>query len=243
MRLTLPGVIRGVVALVVLLGALATAGAASAAPSLDILAFTVRSASMSEVVSFQGDGGPACAQAGVCGYNGTISYGFGAIRDGDGNVLLTRSGRRSRAIGFANLDIGGLTTVSVNGPGGGQPCTEKTLHRFDFVYMTGNARQLKLQFHPAITVPDFLETYCTGPSDADIGFAGALPTLTIKTRDLNKRRLTISTSTVRPFHSGPFTGTVAFNFNMVLARAKSPGDLLDVTLSGAARSARAAARR
>jgi hypothetical protein len=242
MRLTLQAVIRGVLASLVLLGALTAASPAAAAPSLDILAFTVRSGSMSEVVSFQGDGGPACARAGVCGYNGTISYGFGGIRDGDGSVLLTRSGSRSRATGFVNLDIGGLTTATVNGPGGGAPCTEKVLHRFDFVFLSGNARTLRAQFHSPDSLPDYLETYCAGPSDADIGFADALPTLTIKTRDLNKRRFTLTAASVKSFHSGPFVGTVTFNATFVLARARLPSGL-DVTLSGAARAARAAARR
>jgi hypothetical protein len=243
MRLTLQAVIRGVLASLVLLGALATASAASAAPSLDILAFTVRSASMSEVMTFQGDGGPACAQAGVCGYSGTIGYGFDAIRSGDGSVLLTRSGRRSRAFGFANLSIGGLTTASVNGAAGSPPCTEKVLHRFDFVFFTGNARSLRVQFHSPDAAPDFLDSYCAGPSDADVGFAGAIPSPMIKTKDLRKRKFTLATSTVTPFHSGPFTGTVTFKVNMVLARERVPADLLDVTLSAAARSARAAARR
>jgi len=243
MRLTLQAVIRGVLASLVLLGALATASAASAAPSLDILAFTVRSASMSEVMTFQGDGGPACAQAGVCGYSGTISYGFDAIRSGDGTILLTRSGRRSHAFGFANLSIGGLTTATVNGAPGSPPCTEKVLHRFDFVFFSGNAKSLRVQFHSPAAAPDFLDSYCAGPSDADVGFAGAIPSLTIKTRDLKKRSFTLTTSSTKPFHSGPFTGSVAFNVNMVLARERVPADLLDVTLSAAARSARAAARR
>jgi hypothetical protein len=242
MRLTLLGVIRGVLASLVLLGALATAGAAEAAPSLDYLAFTVRSGSMSEVVSFQGDGGPACAQAGVCGYSGTIGYGFPAIRGGDGSVLLTRSGRRSRAFGFATLSIGGLTTASVNGPAGGQPCTEKVLHRFDYIFMTGDARSLRLQFHSPESFPDYLESYCAGPSDADIGFAGAIPSLTIKTKDLKKKRLTLSTSGVKPFHTGPFVGSVSFSVNLVLAPARVPSDL-NITLGAAARAARAAARR
>jgi hypothetical protein len=242
MRLTLLGVIRGVVASVVLLGALAAAGPAAAASRLDILAFTVRSASMSEAMTFQGDGGPACAQAGVCGYNGTISYGFDAIREGDGSVLLTRSGSRSRAFGFANLSIGGLTSATVNDPSG-PPCTEKVLHRFDFVFLSGNARTLRVQFHSPQAFPDYLESYCAGPSDADVGFAGAIPALTMKTRDLRKRSVTLTTSSVKQFHSGPFTGTLTFKVNMVLAKARLPGDLLDVTLSEAARSARAAARR
>jgi hypothetical protein len=244
MRLTLQAVLRGLLASMVLLGALAVAGPAAAAPSLDLLAFTVRSGSMSEVMTFQGDGGPACAQAGVCGYSGTISYGFSAIRDGDGSVIITGSGRHSRAFGYASLSIGGLTTASVSGPGGGQPCTEKVLHRFDYVYVVGNARRLTLQFHPANVLPDYLESFCTAPSDADVGFAGALPTISIKTKDLNKRRLTLATSSVRQFHTGPFVGTVSFSVNLVLAHQKlSDFPLTDVSLGAGARRAPARARR
>jgi hypothetical protein len=227
MRLTLLGVIRGVVASLVLLGALATAAAADAAPSLDFLAFNVRSGSMSEVVSFQGDGGPACARAGVCGYSGTINYGFAAIRDGDGSVLLTRSGRRSSASGFASVDVGALTTTTVNGPGGGQPCTEKVLHRLDFVLMEGNASRLRVLFHAPDLAPDFLDTYCVGPSDADMSYAGAIPELSIRTRDLRKRRQTLTASSVRQFHAGPFSGTVTFNASFVLARESLPSNLLN----------------
>jgi hypothetical protein len=219
-------VIRGTLASLVLLGALASAGPAAAAPKLDFLAFTVRSGSMSEVVSFQGDGGPECARAGVCGYNGTISYGFPAIRDGDGTVLVTRSGRRSSASGYATVDVGALTSVTVNGPGGGQPCTEKVLHRFDYVLMEGNARKLNVLFHSPDLAPDFLDTYCVGPSDADIAHASAIPSLSIRTRDLRKRNLTLAASSVRQFHAGPFTGTVTFKASFVLRRERIPSDLL-----------------
>jgi hypothetical protein len=227
----------------VLIGALATAGSAAAAPSLDFYAFTVRSGSMSEVMTFQGDGGPACAQAGVCGYSGTISYGFGAIRDGDGSVLVTRTGRRSRAFGYAALSVGALTSANVTGPGGGPPCTEKVLHRFDYVFMEGDARRLRVLFHSPDAAPDYLESFCAGPSDADIGYAGAIPELSIKTRDLKKRRLTLTASSVRQFHTGPFVGTVTFSASLVLSRVNIPADFLtDVTLGSAARSARASAR-
>ena len=216
----------------VLLGALASAAPAAAAPKLDFLAFTARSGSISEVVSFQGDGGPECARAGVCGYSGTVSYGFPAIRDGGGSVFISRSGHRSTAYGYASLDVGGLTTATVNGPGGGQPCTEKVLHRFDYVLMEGNASKLTLLFHPADFSPDFVDTYCVGPSDADLAHAAAIPSLSIRTKDLRKHRLTLTTSSVKQFHSGPFTGTVTFNASLVLSRTRVPSDLLSGLIGG-----------
>jgi hypothetical protein len=222
-------VIRGTVALLVLFGALASAAPVAAAPKLDFLAFTARSGSMSEQVSFQGDGGPECARAGVCGYSGTISYGFPAIRDGDGSVLISRSGRRSNAFGYTSLDVGALTIATVNGPGGGQPCTEKVLHRFDYVLMEGNASKLEVLFHPADFSPDFLDSYCVGPSDADVAHAGAIPSLSISTNDLRKHKLTLTTSSVKQFHSGPFTGTVTFNVSLVLSRTRVPSDLVNLT--------------
>lgn len=218
---------RGITASVALVCALVFAAPAAAASTLDFSAFSVRSGSLSEVVSFQGDGGPACAQAGVCGYNGTIDYGFGGIRDGEGTLLVSHSGRRSRAFGFANLDLGALTTVTVNSPGAGQPCTEKVLHRFDGFALEGTAKRLRVLFHPAEAAPDFLDSYCAGPSDADIAHAQALPAPTIATSRLRQRKFVLTTASQRPFHAGPFVGTVTFNASFVLSRVNLPRDLLN----------------
>jgi hypothetical protein len=222
---TLLCMIRGIAPVAVLLCLLAGASSARAAQSLSILPFDVRSGSMSEVVSFHGDGGPACAQAGVCGYTGTISYDFAGVRQGLGSVLITRSGKRTSAFGFGNLQLGALTTANVTGPGGAV-CTEKILHEFDGFVLQGDAKRLEVLFHPALVAPDFLENYCTGPNDSDIAHAGVLPTLTIPTRSLRKRRFTLAVASSKPFHAGPFEGTVTFNASFMLARVRLSADLL-----------------
>jgi hypothetical protein len=225
---TLRWMTRGIASVVVLLCLLVGAAPAAAAQRLSILAFDVRSGSMSEVVSFQGDGGPACAQAGVCGYSGTVAYSFGGVRSGGGSVLLTRNGKRSSAFGFASLQLGALTTANVSAGPGTTACTEKILHQFDSLVLEGDARRLRVLFHPALAAPDFLETYCAGPSDSDISHAGVIPTLSIPTSSLRRRRFTLSVASTKPFHSGPFSGTVSFNATFVLSRVRIPGGLLDL---------------
>jgi hypothetical protein len=81
-------------------------------------------------------------------------------------------------------------------------------------------------FHPALAAPDFLESYCAGPNDSDIAHAGVLPTLSIATRSLRKRRFTLAVASIKPFHSGPFEGTVSFNASFVLARVRLSAELL-----------------
>jgi hypothetical protein len=76
-----------------------------------------------------------------------------------------------------------------------------------------------------------IRSYCTQPSDADLWHARALPYLWIGSRDLRRRHLTLSVSTTRAFHSGPFTGQVAFQATLRMRRVKIPSFLLQV-LSG-----------
>lgn len=223
---TLPWMVRGIAPVVVFLCLIVGAAPAAAAQRLSILAFNVHSGSMSEVVSFHGDSGPACAQAGVCDTSGTIAYSFGGVRDGGGSVLITRNGRRSSAFGFASLQLGALTSANVTSGAGTPACTEKILHQLDSLVFEGNAKRLRVLFHPALAAPDFLETYCAGPSDSDISHAGVIPSLSIPTRSLRRRRFTLSVASTKPFHSGPFTGTVSFNASFVLTRVRIPSDLL-----------------
>ncbi len=224
--------VRGVTASVVLICLLAFAAPAFGASKTELLALDVRQGSMSEVVTFQGDGGEACARAGVCGYSGTLSYGFSGIRDGQLTVILSHRGKRSSAFGFANLNVGALTMASVSSAPGATPCTEKILHKFDGFALEGDAKTLRLLFHPAEAAPDFLSSYCGGPSDADIDHAQGLPTLTVATRKLRQRRLTLTSDSVTPFHIGPFTGTVTFHASFQLARVRLPRELLQL-LTGA----------
>jgi hypothetical protein len=233
LALRLPGMVRGVTASVVFTALLAFAAPAlGARPRTELMTLDVHQGSLSEVVTFQGDGGAACARAGVCGYSGTISYGFQGVRDGGVTVLLSQSKHRSSAFGFANLDVGALTTATVNVPGASDPCTEKVLHKFDGFAFEGDAKSLRVLFHPAEAAPDFLSSYCGGPSDADIAHAGMLPTLTVATRRLRQKKLTLTADSQKPFHIGPFIGTVSFHASFDLRRIRLPRELLQLLTGG-----------
>jgi hypothetical protein len=184
-------------------------------------AFIIPNVSMSEAMSFQGDGGPACARAGVCGFGGTVSYSFGS---GNGLAAFSTSGRR--VVGRGEFFYHGLTSATVQGPDGGAPCTDKVIHTFDGFEVDGTPGRIRLLFHPPIDAPDYLDSYCTGPSDLDMWHAHALPPITISERSLRRRTLRLTESSTRPFHSGPFVGTLSFQIDMKLRRARRLSSIL-----------------
>ncbi|HEY2601361.1 MAG TPA: hypothetical protein VGI67_07395 [Thermoleophilaceae bacterium] len=208
-------------AIAALCGAVLAAPAAAAKPHT--YAFDVTDARISEVMTFQGDAGPACRRVGVCGYSGTVSYGF---EHADGFAAFTVRGRR--VVGFGGLDFGGLTSATVQGPDGGAPCTDKILRRSDQFEASGRPGQIHVVFHAPIDLPDFLDTYCTGPRDLDV--AGDIPVATFSARSLRRRTFLFQTARTTQFHAGPFLGTLSFSVAVRLRRA--PVDqLLQLLLS------------
>jgi hypothetical protein len=196
--------------------------AAPAAAKQRSYAFLITNVSMSEVMSFHGDGGPACARAGVCGYSGTVSYGFGG---GDGFAAFILRGRR--VLGTGDFFYEGLTSATVQAPGGGAPCTDKVLWGFDGFEVEGTPGRMRILFHAPVDVPEYLDTYCAGPSDVDMWHARALPVPVLSERSLRSRIVRIHESTTRPFHAGPFEGTLTFQIDAKMRRARHPAWILD----------------
>ncbi len=178
-------------------------------------AFGVTSASMSEVVSFQGDGGPACQRAGLCGYSGTIRYSFDHA---DGAAIFLTKGRR--VLGTGDFFFDGLTTATVQAPGAGPPCTDKELERFDGFDVEGTAAHMRIVFHPAYEDPYYLVTYCGGPTDLNIADAHGLPQIAITPRTLRHTKVHLQASSTRSFHTGPFVGTVTFSTSIRMRRSR-----------------------
>lgn len=195
--------------------------AAAARVRPQVLAYTITGATMTEQLSFQGDGGPACARAGVCGYSGDVTYQFGGIQDGDATLLVVPLGHRVLASGLGVLQANGLTRIAVSGPGGGPPCSEAVIHRSDHFDISGNRRALQLSFHSPDFAPDYLTSYCVGPDDADIWSAHALPRPSFPFRWFQRKRLRLDVSSSRAFHSGPFVGTVSFSASIRLKRTRA----------------------
>jgi hypothetical protein len=179
--------------------------------------FRITGARMSEVMTFQGDGGPACARAGVCGYSGTVSYGFDHAH-GIAAVAI----RPRRVVGVGALFFSGLTSASVQAPEGGPVCRDSVLRRFDAFAVEGTPSRIRLVFHPPSSGTDFLGTYCAGPGDADMSHAHAVPEIALSARSLRRKSLLLHASTTRAFHAGPFVGTLAFTVDLRLRRSREP---------------------
>jgi hypothetical protein len=213
----------------VLLGALVVlcslvfAGSAGAAET-NAVGFDVLDAHLSEVMAFQADGGPGCERAGVCGYSGTVSYVFQHTSDGFAAIVA----RGHRVSGFGFLEVGGLTTATVQGPGGGPPCTDKVLDRFDSFVVEGNSARPRAVFHSPELGSRFLDTYCAGPRDADV--ARLIPPLPIPAGALRRRSLLVQTSSTQPFRAGPFVGTLSFSAAVRMRRSAQLTSLLGLNL-------------
>lgn len=178
----------------------------------------ITDARLSEVVTFHGDGGPACQRAGVCDYSGTVSYSF-QHADGFAGIIL----HGHRATGLGSLEMGALTSATVQGPGGGVPCTDKVLTKFESFEVQGSAARPQLAFHRANEAPKFLDTYCAGPRDLDV--AHLIPPLTLPARALRGRSVFAQTSATRDFHLGPFVGTLSFSAAVRMRRSRELTDL------------------
>jgi hypothetical protein len=213
----------GVLAAACLL-ALAPAASARSRVHVEALGFTITDATMSENLTFQGDGGPACARAGVCDMTGNIHYGFDGIEFGDLAVLLIRAGHHATALGFSSLFANGLTTATVTS-GSGAPCTDKVIHTSDGFDVQGKPGRVRFVFHSPFSLTDYLASYCAGPSSADLSHVHALPRFSVPTSRLRHRNVSLTMSSSRQFHSGPFTGTLKFAATLKLRRERVPASL------------------
>ena len=207
---------------------LAAAAPASARTRVHAMAFDVTDATMSEQMSFQGDGGPACARAGVCGYSGTVTYGFGGIEGGDAFIAFLRRGHRSTIAAFGELFDHGLTSATVNVPGGGPPCTEQIIRKGETFDIRGTPGRVRFVFHDPFISGSLLRTFCPGPSDVDMWRARAVPRLSVPVSKLRQGHVLLQESTTRPFHSGPFVGQLKFDVSLRMRRVKVPSFLLDL---------------
>jgi hypothetical protein len=203
---------------------LASGASARSKPRVEALAFAVTDATMSEDLTFQGDGGPACARAGVCQTAGNIHYGFGGLEFGDFVLLLIRVGHRSTALGFGSLGANGLTTATVTN-GSGPSCTDKLIHTADGFDVAGKPGRVRFTFHSSFDPTDFLGSYCAGPSGADLNHVHALPRFSVPTSRLRHNKVSLSMSSSRQFHAGPFTGTLNFSVTLKLRRQRVPSFL------------------
>jgi hypothetical protein len=176
-----------------------------------------------ERVTFTGDSDAACAQYGVCGYKGTVTYSIAGTPRG--KLFLTRS-RSGKVKGRASYKTAGVTRARVTPPPDqGATCTD-TISRKTDVFGVGwagsNGRTLLLNYHSFGV--DYLDTACAGPNESAVADAGFLPVGIFRAADFfrgPRPRLTMSGS--QAFRAGGFTSVIDWDLTFkVKARACSP---------------------
>jgi hypothetical protein len=211
-------------AIAVLLSALLLAPSVAAAKTKirsTTYAYKVTKAEGSETATFQGDGTPVCASAGLCGVSGTVSYTFTHVNNGFATVTVLTRGHRHAGFGDFEFGIDGTTTSNVSQAGVAQPCTDTVKHRSDILDVLVSGSHVLFGLH-AINADafsgDYLDTHCAGPTEEDMVAARVLPAVEFPLKSLKRRSLTWQFGTNTPFHSGPFTGTLQVNATYTLVR-------------------------
>jgi hypothetical protein len=184
-------------------------------------AYRVTRAQGTETATFQGDGTSACANAGLCGYSGTVTYSF--AHPSHGAAIVTVVSRGNRHAGFGDFGFGtqGTTTSNVAQAGVAQPCVDTVQHHFDSldVVVSGSRVLFGLHaFNADQLSSDYLGTHCAGPTEEDMALAGALPAVTGPLKSLKRHRLDFEMHSNQPFHIGPFTGTLKVDATYSMVR-------------------------
>lgn len=198
--------------------ALAAAAAAAIAlvPAADAQArrgsiYDMTQATGFEKITFSGDMDANCLQFNVCGYSGTVTYRIGGKPKGKLALTKSRSGKVNAA---GTYRTNGVTTTNVTAPAGGQDCAETKAHKSDhFGLLSSGSRNqsLRLVYHSA-GGPDYLDTACNGPSEADADNANALPEGIFAAKDFFRgRKPSFGSGGSTPFTQGGFNATIEWN--------------------------------
>lgn len=160
-------------------------------------------------VDFKGDAAASCADFGVCGYSGTVTYRIGGKPHGKLVLAPSRSGRIT---GDAKYRTSATTESRVTPPPGGQACTATVAHKTDVFSADSLPHSIKtLLLSYDVPGTDILRTKCPGPSEQDAADAGALPEGTFKASGFRGKRVRWGLSGAQPFSGGGFSATSQWN--------------------------------
>ena len=210
------------VASITLLFALLVAAPALAAKTHTTnYAYKVTKAEGTETATFQGDGTPTCAAAGLCGYSGTASYTFTNARNGFAIVTVQTRGHRRAGFGDFEFGTDGTTSSNVAEAGVAQPCVDSVKHRNDTLDVLVSGSQVLFGLHAFnadALASDYLGTHCVGPTEEDMVAARVLPATVLPLSALKHSRVNFELHSNEPFHAGPFTGTLKVDASYTLVR-------------------------
>jgi hypothetical protein len=202
--------------------AAAIAIAAQASPA-ELHAYRVTIAKGTERVEFAGDPAAGCADRGVCGVAGNVT--FTPARPDVGQIAtVARSGHRLSGAAFTS---GGTTSAFVTTQGADAACTDSFVTPQIVVAFKQSGVKAQALLHGPLGEPPVgqdaavFATRCAGPRLTDLAQTGALPRavfpISLLRRSVVNLRLTADT----PFSRSGFSGRVTADIRLRLRRDRS----------------------
>jgi hypothetical protein len=202
--------------------AAAIAFAAQAAPQ-ELHAYRVTVAKGTETVQFAGDPAAGCADRGVCGVSGSVT--FTPVRPDVGQIAtVARTGHRLSGAAFTS---GGTTTANVATQGADAPCTDTFFTPVAVVAFKQRAAKAQAVLHGPLGEPPLgqdaavFATHCAGPRLSDLAQAGALPSVLFPISQLRRSIVNLRLTADTPFTASGFTGRVTADILLRLRRDRS----------------------
>jgi hypothetical protein len=184
-------------------------------------------------VEFHGDSAAGCAEHGLCGVSGTVTWSPAGIAE-LGAIGFREHGQRfeSGLIAFAGENDSGTgggrpTSAHVRraGGAGGAPsglCADSSAQEFglaDLGTQAGSSLAVSLTgAGGGFVAPDNFRTRCAGPSRADV--RDLLPTRILSARELRRGRITLDYTADRSFATSGLAGTLHSDVTVRLGAAR-----------------------
>ena len=199
--------------------AAAIAIAAQAAPA-ELHAYRVTIAKGTETVQFAGDPAAGCADRGVCGTSGTVT--FTPVRPDPGQVAtVARTGQRLNGAAFTN---GGATTATVTTQGADAPCTDSfVVPQIDVLFKRSGVKAMAMLHGPLGEPPvgtdaAVFATRCAGPRLSDLAQDAALPRAIFPMSSLRRSVINLRLVADTPFSRNGFSGRVTASIRLRMRR-------------------------
>jgi hypothetical protein len=202
--------------------AAAIAIAAQASPA-ELHAYRVTVAKGTETVQFAGDPAAGCADRGVCGVSGTLT--FTPNRPDVGQVAtVARTGQRLSGAAFTT---GGTTTANVTTQGADAACTDSFVTPQIVVSFRRRGVKGQALLHGPLGEPPVgqdaavFATRCAGPRLSDLAQADALPRAIFPISSLRRSVVNLRLAADTPFSRSGFSGRVTADIRLRLRRDRS----------------------
>jgi len=206
---------------------------------IELHAYRVTAAAGSERLQFSGDPAEGCADRGVCGVSGSLT--FSPVRPEPGSeATFIRTG--SRVSGQA-IFSGGNTSATVDTAGTGRACTDSFFARQSVItFRRLGTRRVQAVLHGPVGEPPLAQdaavfaTHCAGPRVGDLAQSGALPRAVVSLAAMRTSSLLLSLTADRPFSGSGFSGRVTSDLRVRIKRDRRLEALLrgtgGLTISG-----------